>query len=124
MNKITIKEIIEIECLLLMIEDKYKFKITFSNALKLDEMLEEIGKYSNKYFMLMNEYPKELANTIPNMEQATINLYVKLYNDKILAEELDINVNDSLLFINEIAHLFEDVEMLEKLKSFSQNQVI
>lgn len=124
MNKITIKEIIEIECLLLMIEDKYKFKITFSNALKLDEMLEEIGKYSNKYFMLMNEYPKELANTIPNMEQATINLYVKLYNDKILAEELDINVNDSLLFINEIAHLFEDAEMLEKLKSFSQNQVI
>lgn len=124
MNKITIKEIIEIECLLLMIEDKYKFKISFSNALKLDEMLEEIGKYSNKYFMLMTEYPKELANTIPNMEQATINLYVKLYNEKILAEELDINVNDSLLFINEIAHLFEDVEMLEKLKSFSQNQVI
>lgn len=124
MNNITIKEIIEIECLLLMIEDKYKFKITFSNALKLDEMLDEIGKYSNKYFMLMTEYPKELANTIPNMEQATINLYVKLYNDKILAEELDINVNDSLLFINEIAHLFEDAEMLEKLKSFSQNQVI
>lgn len=117
----TLKEIINYEEKLLKIDDKYKYSLTFNEAVRLKRYMKKVGDITNVYFELIEDYHKSLR-----IEGATSDIVNDMYsyNDTLQASEVDsdlINMNEVIGFINIISEkyniTFSD-ETDENIESF------
>ena len=92
----TINKFIDAERILLEIDDKYKFKLSFNDMLKLRDYINSVGELTSFYFNIQSDFFKKTQD---------INELSK-FNDRISNEEIDTDLNFDELkkFINRIVN--------------------
>lgn len=106
----SLKEIIEYEEKLLIIDNKYKHNLTFNEVVRLKRYMKKVGDITNIYFDLINSYHKEIAYPTSGYV-ATSDIVNDMYdyNDMLQNSEVDsdlINMNEIIGFINIIAEKY------------------
>ena len=88
------------ERILLEIDDKHKFKLSFNEMLKLRDYLKIIGELTNFYFNIQSDFFKKTQD-VKELEK---------FNNRISKEEIEIDFDfDKFVsFINEIATKIND----------------
>lgn len=99
-----INEIIKIEEMLLKIDNSCKFNLTLYQNIRLSDYLEKIGKMTNIYFELQNDYYKL------NGEEM-----FKEYHNKLVSEELFIDIEPFKMFIDELSITLYDNELFKEI---------
>lgn len=89
---IKIKELMIIERFLLEINNKIKFELSFNDNIKLYEYSKEIGRITNLYFLLQEEFHEKINDTEK----------LKEYHSKLLNEDIDFNYENVIKFIEKI----------------------
>jgi len=91
------------ERILLEIEDKHKFKLSFNEMLKLRDYLKVIGDITNFYFNIQSDFFKKTQD-VKELEK---------FNERISKEEIDVDFDfDKLVsFINEVVMKINDEEL-------------
>lgn len=102
---ITIKNLMKIERILLEINAKHKFELSFNTAYKLVEFLRVIGRITNYSFLLQDEFSRKTINNDERVE----------YHVKILNSEVDYEWTKAASFIGEI---------MEELKNEDVNKLV
>ena len=92
-----INELIKIEGILLRIDEMCKFDLTLNDSIKLMVFLDEIGKITDKYFFLQEEYCKT-----HNEEE------LKEYHGKLMSEDIDVNLDKYEEFIDMVVKCLKD----------------
>ena len=98
---IKIKDLMSLEKILLMINSKYKFELSFANAYKLYLYLMDVGKITNYFFTIQDEFHSKYGDVEKLQE----------YHDKILQEEIAFEYRNIIKFIKEVQGSFEDNEL-------------
>ena len=93
----------EAERILLEIDDKHKFKLSFNEMLKLRDYLNAIGNITDFYFNIQSDFFKKVQD-VKELEK---------FNNRISKEEIEIDFDfDKLVsFINKIAAKINDDEL-------------
>ena len=102
---ITIKNLMTLERILLEINIKYKFELSFNSAYKLHNYLTEIGRITNYSFQIQDEY----YQTTKDEEK------MKAFHEKVLNGEVDYDWVDVASFIG---------ELMEELKNDEVNEMV
>ena len=87
-----LNELVSIEEKLLKFEESDKFLMDFSEYIKLEKFLDEIGYITDKYFSLLKEYNDKLTKQELNIdaESRIMNNFI----EKSLNSEIEYNIND------------------------------
>ena len=98
------------ERILLEIDDKHKFKLSFNEMLKLQDYLKTIGDLTSFYFNIQSDFFKKVQD-VKELEK---------FNEIISKEEIEVDFDfDKLVsFINKIGTKINDEELnhlLDKL---------
>ena len=83
-----------VERLLLEIENKFKFDMSFDDVRILYQHLKDIGRITNLFFALQEEYYDKFKDKDK----------LKEYHDKLLNEDINIDITDAAKFIEWIAN--------------------
>ena len=102
---ITVKNLMVIERILLEINSKYRFELSFNTAYKLAEFLRVIGRITNYSFLIQDEFSRKTINNDERVE----------YHVKILNSEVDYDWTKAASFIGEI---------MEELKNEDLNKLV
>jgi hypothetical protein len=102
---ITVKNLMVIERILLEINSKYRFELSFNTAYKLAEFLRVIGRITNYSFLIQDEFSRKTINNDERVE----------YHVKILNSEIDYDWTKAASFIGEI---------MEELKNEDVNKLV
>ena len=102
---ITVKNLMVIERILLEINSKHKFELSFNTAYRLAEFLRVIGRITNYSFLLQDEFNRKTINNDERVE----------YHIKILNSEVDYEWTKAASFIGEI---------MEELKNEDLNKLV
>jgi hypothetical protein len=102
---ITVKNLMVIERVLLEINSKYRFELSFNTAYKLAEFLRVIGRITNYSFLLQDEFSRKTINNDERVE----------YHVKILNSEVNYDWTKAASFIGEI---------MEELKNEDVNKLV
>lgn len=102
---ITVKNLMVIERILLEINSKHRFELSFNTAYKLAEFLRVIGRITNYSFLLQDEFSRKTINNDERVE----------YHVKILNSEVDYEWTKAASFIGEI---------MEELKNEDVNKLV
>ena len=102
---ITVKNLMVIERILLEINSKYRFELSFNTAYKLAEFLRVIGRITNYSFLIQDEFSRKTINNDERVE----------YHVKILNSEVDYEWTKAASFIGEI---------MEELKNEDVNKLV
>ena len=94
-----------IERILLEINSKYRFELSFNTAYKLAEFLRVIGRITNDSFLIQDEFSRKTINNDERVE----------YHVKILNSEVDYDWTKAASFIGEI---------MEELKNEDVNKLV
>ena len=87
-----ISEIMTVERILLEIDKKFKFDLSFNDSLKLYNYLKEVGRVTNFFFYIQGEFSKKYQDQEKLMK----------YRSKLFSEALDIDLTDIEHFIDNI----------------------
>lgn len=101
-----ISEIMTVERILLEIDKKFKFDLSFNDSLKLYNYLKEVGRVTNFFFYIQGEFSKKYQDQEKLMK----------YRSKLFSEALDIDLTDIERFIDNIYTTFNDSEFADLLK--------
>lgn len=96
----TVKEIMVIERLLLEIENRFKFDLSIENVLTLYDYLKTVGKITNTFFMLQENYFKKFGDKEK----------LKEYHDRLINGKVKIGALSMINFIDWVCETFEDEE--------------
>ena len=102
---IIVKNLMVIERILLEINSKYRFELSFNTAYKLAVFLRVIGRITNYSFLLQDEFSRKTINNDERVE----------YHVKILNSEVDYDWTKAASFIGEI---------MEELKNEDVNKLV
>lgn len=102
---ITLKNLMVIERILLEINSKHRFELSFNTAYKLAEFLSVIGRITNYSFLLQDEFNQNAINRDEKVE----------YHVKILNSEVDYDWTKAASFIG---------ELMEELKNEDVNKLV
>lgn len=100
MEHIYITEAMTVEKLLLEIDSRFKFDLSFNDELKLYNYLKEIGNLTNFFFYAQDEFSRKY----PDKEK------VKAYNRKLMSEKIEFDLSGAEDFIDRI---FEETDNKE-----------
>lgn len=98
MEKSYITEIMTIERLLLEIETRDKFNLSFNDSLKLYNFLREIGEITNFFFFIQEEFSKKYQDDEK----------LKSFKSKIMSEKIDFDISDYVSFIDHVLQTTDD----------------
>lgn len=84
MSTVTVNELMKLEKSLLMLYTNHKFDLSFNDYLKIMRMLKEIGKVTDSFFLLQQEYYK--ANGDKDKLQE--------YHDRLINDKIEYNVEE------------------------------
>ena len=102
---ITIKNLMTIERILLEINAKYKFELSFNTVYKLSEFLRNIGRITNYSFLIQDEFNQQDLSREEKLD----------YHVKILNSEVDYDWTKAASFIG---------ELMEELKNEEVNRLV
>ena len=102
---VTVKNLMIIERILLEINTKHKFELSFNTAYKLTELLRVIGRITNYSFLIQDEFSRKTINNDERVE----------YHVKILNSEVDYDWAKAASFIG---------ELMEELKNEDVNKLV
>lgn len=103
---IKVKDLMVLERILLEIDTKHKFDLSFENAYKTYLLLKDIGRLTNYFFLLQNEF-YEKYNDIDKLNE---------YHKKLEEETINFEYDEIVKFIKNIQDLIKD-ENLDELVS-------
>ena len=89
MANVTINDLMKLEKELLMIKEEKMFELSITDYLKLETFLKDIGRITNTYFFLQNEFYKRYGDKDK----------LKEYHDRILNDEFEYNTKEITEFI-------------------------
>lgn len=95
---VTVNELMTIERFLLEIDARFKFTLSFSDAYKLYNYLKDVGRITNLYFELLEEFYRR------NPDKDKLNEY----KNKISGDKLEFNIEEVQFFIDEIFDTTKD----------------
>ena len=95
-----VSELMTIERLLLEIENRFKFSLSFENVRLLYDYLKTVGKVTNLFFMLQEDY----YNRFKDKEK------LKEYHEKLLSDKVNLNVSKMIRFIDWMDETTDDEE--------------
>jgi len=95
-----VSELMTIERLLLEIENRFKFLLSFENVRLLYDYLKTVGKVTNLFFMLQEDY----YNRFKDKEK------LKEYHEKLLNDKVNLNVSKMIRFIDWMNETTDDEE--------------
>lgn len=91
-----LQDLINIEEKLLQYECDNKFNMSFNEYIELNEYLNKIGKITTQYFLLIEQYDKELLKS--GLTEVEYKNLLTEYNTKLLNENIILDINiDSLM---------------------------
>ena len=96
----TVSELMIIERLLLEIENRFKFSLSFENVRLLYDYLKTVGKVTNLFFMLQEDYYNKF-----NDEEK-----LKEYHNKLLNDKVSLNTYKIVRFIDWVNDTTDDEE--------------
>lgn len=94
---VTVKEIMDVEKSLLELDSKYRYTYSFDELVRSERYIKEIGEITDIFFSVQNDYKHTLNNNDDDFEQKLI-----AYNNKLLTDEINIDLAPYLDFINHI----------------------
>ena len=100
---ITVKDLITLERLLLEIDSRFKFQLKFAEVIELNKFIEEIGKITDLFFSLQEEYYKKFGD----------NGSLSVYHDRLMDDKVKINTSKMIAFVKDICNRFVDDEFGE-----------
>lgn len=100
MKHIYITEAMTVEKLLLEIDSRFKFDLSFNDELKLYNYLKEIGNLTNFFFYTQDEFSRRY----PDKEK------VKAYNRKLMSEKIEFDLSGAEDFIDRMLEETDDKE--------------
>ena len=100
MEHIYITEAMTVEKLLLEIDSRFKFDLSFNDELKLYNYLKEIGNLTNFFFYIQDEFSRRY----PDKEK------VKAYNRKLMSEKIEFDLSGAEDFIDRVFEETDDKE--------------
>ena len=106
MKRTFISEIMTVERILLEIDKKFKFDLSFNDSLKLYNYLKEVGRVTNFFFYIQGEFSKKYQDQEKLMK----------YRSKLFSESLDIDLTDIEHFIDNVYTSFNDSEFSDLIK--------
>jgi hypothetical protein len=101
----TLKEIINTEEKLLIIDERYKQKLSFNEVVRLKRYMANVGEITDTYFELIEGYHKTIVHDNKSVSNTTSDIVNDMYeyNDSLQSSEVDvdlINMNEIIGFIN------------------------
>ena len=97
---VTVNELMVIERFLLEIDARFKFTLSFSDALKLYNFLKDIGRITNLYFELQNEYYSKY-NDVEKLKE---------YRNRLSGDKVEFETGEMKEFIDGIYESVDDTE--------------
>ena len=97
---VTVNELMTIERFLLEIDARLKFTLSFSDACKLYNYLKDVGRITNIYFELLEEFYRKY----PDKDK------ISEYKNKISGDKLEFNIEEIQKFIDNVFNTAEDDE--------------
>lgn len=97
---ITVRNLMILERFLLEIENRFKFELKFGEVVELYDNLKEIGRITNLFFMLQEQYHKKF-----NDEEK-----LKEYHNRIIDDNVNLNTIRIIAFVKGICNRFDDGE--------------
>ena len=97
---ITVEKLMIVERFLLEIENRFKFDLSFENVRVLYDYLKTVGRVTNLFFQLQEQH----YNKFKDKDK------LKEYHDKLMNEEVHLDVSKMLRFIDLIVDAVEDEE--------------
>ena len=100
---ITVKDLITLERFLLEINSRFKFQLKFAEIIELNKFIEEVGNITNLFFTLQEEHYRKFGDNDSLAE----------YHDKLMNDNVKINVSKMIEFVKDIFNRFGDEEFGE-----------
>jgi hypothetical protein len=100
---ITVKDLITLERFLLEINSRFKFQLKFAEIIELNKFIEEVGSITNLFFTLQEEHYRKFGDNDSLAE----------YHDKLMNDNVKINVSKMIAFVKDIFNRFGDEEFGE-----------
>lgn len=100
---ITVKDLITLERFLLEINSRFKFQLKFAEVIELNKFIEEVGNITNLFFALQEEHYRKFGDNDSLAE----------YHDKLMNDNVKINVSKMIAFVKDIFNRFGDEEFGE-----------
>lgn len=100
---ITVKNLMVLERFLLEIENRFKFQLRFAEVIELYGFLKEVGKITNLFFMLQEQYAEKY-----NDKEA-----LKEYHEKLINDSVNLNVTKMVEFVKDVSNRFYDDEFAD-----------
>jgi hypothetical protein len=97
---ITVEKLMIVERFLLEIENRFKFDLSFENVRVLYDYLKDVGRVTNLFFKLQEEY----YNKFKDKDK------LKEYHNKLMKEETHLDVSKIVRYIDWITDTVEDEE--------------
>jgi len=95
---ITVEKLMVVERFLLEIENRFKFDLSFENVRVLYDYLKAVGRVTNLFFKLQEEH----YNKFKDKDK------LKEYHNKLMQEEVHLDVSKMLRFIDFMTDTVED----------------
>lgn len=108
---ITIKTLMDIEDVLLRADNDIRYSYSMNEAIKSEKYLKEIGEITNLFLSLQIEYGKVNDTKDEEYKQKLVD-----YHNKLISDEIDIDITSYLSFIKEIEERIKDKDYYEKAK--------
>jgi hypothetical protein len=100
---ITVRNLMILERFLLEIESRFKFKLRFAEVIELYGFLKEVGKITNLFFLIQQQFQEKYAD----------NEALKEYHDKLIDDEVNLDVSKMIAFVKDVSNRFYDEEFAD-----------
>ena len=100
---ITVKNLMTLERFLLEIENRFKFQLRFAEVIELYSFLKEVGKITNLFFILQEQHAEKYKD-----KEA-----LKEYHDKLINDNVNLNVTKMVEFVKDVSNMFYDEEFAD-----------
>lgn len=100
---ITVKNLMTLERFLLEIENRFKFQLRFAEVIELYSFLKEVGKITNLFFILQEQHAEKYKD-----KEA-----LKEYHDKLINDNVNLNVTKMVEFVKDVSNRFYDEEFAD-----------
>jgi hypothetical protein len=93
MERIKLNDLMGLERLLLEIDIRYKFDLSFNDAYLLYEYLKNVGRITSYFFLIQDEFYQKYNDKDK----------LKEYHDRLLNDSLEFNYNGIVEFIDRVS---------------------
>ena len=107
MYNIKVEDLMCLERLLLEIDMRHKFDLSFEDAYMLYTSLKEVGKITSYFFLIQSEFNKKYNDNDKLME----------YHNKLMNDTISFDKDEIIQFVDRIINEYGDDELKEVMNT-------